>query len=64
MRELDRLIRRAGGVLVRIGRHREYLLDGETIRIHLGTKVHSRQVIDVKSRVRRALRRRRREREP
>lgn len=58
MKELERIVRRAGGILLRIGRHRYYELDGERITLHIGGRGNPREETAVKAQVRRILRRR------
>ena len=60
MRELDRLIRRAGGVLIRQGRHRIYDLFGERVTLHCGSRMTWQAVRSVRAQVNSILRRRQR----
>lgn len=58
MNKLDRLIRRAGGVLIRQGAHRYYSLFGERLTVHNGTKIDSQHEKSIRERIRRILQRR------
>ncbi len=58
LREIDRMIRKAGGVMVGVGRHRHYELDGERLLVHMGSKVRSSTEKHIRSKIQKILKRR------